>query len=95
MDELQAVQEEYQDLLRMINGEPAPVSSDTLESSSPAPVKPILKVQEIRGYDKVTPIPSAPDYLKGVLNLRGVIVPILDMRVKFRLPEVRYVEGCA
>jgi purine-binding chemotaxis protein CheW len=50
----------------------------------------ILKVQEIRGYDKVTPIPSAPDYLKGVLNLRGVIVPILDMRVKFRLPEVRY-----
>jgi purine-binding chemotaxis protein CheW len=50
----------------------------------------ILKVQEIRGYDKVTPIPSAPDYLKGVLNLRGVIVPILDMRVKFRLAEVRY-----
>jgi len=50
----------------------------------------ILKVQEIRGYDKVTPIPSAPDYLKGVLNLRGIIVPILDMRVKFRLPEVRY-----
>lgn len=50
----------------------------------------ILKVQEIRGYDKVTPIPSSPDYLKGVLNLRGVIVPILDMRVKFRLAEVRY-----
>jgi purine-binding chemotaxis protein CheW len=50
----------------------------------------ILKVQEIRGYDKVTPIPSAPDYLKGVANLRGVIVPIVDMRVKFRLPEVRY-----
>jgi purine-binding chemotaxis protein CheW len=50
----------------------------------------ILKVQEIRGYDKVTPIPSAPDYLKGVVNLRGSIVPIVDMRVKFRLPEVRY-----
>lgn len=50
----------------------------------------ILKVQEIRGYEKVTPIPSAPDYLKGVVNLRGVIVPILDMRVKFRLAEVRY-----
>jgi purine-binding chemotaxis protein CheW len=50
----------------------------------------ILKVQEIRGYEKVTPIPSAPDYLKGVTNLRGVIVPILDMRVKFRLAEVRY-----
>jgi len=50
----------------------------------------ILKVQEIRGYEKVTPIPSAPDYLKGVTNLRGVIVPIIDMRVKFRMPEVRY-----
>lgn len=50
----------------------------------------ILKVQEIRGYDKVTPIPSAPDYLKGVLNLRGVIVPIVDLRVKFRLADIRY-----
>jgi purine-binding chemotaxis protein CheW len=50
----------------------------------------ILKVQEIRGYDKVTPIPSAPDYLKGVMNLRGTIVPVVDLRVKFRLAEVRY-----
>ena len=50
----------------------------------------ILKVQEIRGYEKVTPIPAAPDYLKGVVNLRGVIVPVIDMRVKFRLPDVRY-----
>jgi len=50
----------------------------------------ILKVQEIRGYDKVTPIPAAPDYLKGVMNLRGVIVPIVDLRVKFRLAQVRY-----
>jgi purine-binding chemotaxis protein CheW len=50
----------------------------------------ILKVQEIRGYDKVTPIPRAPDYLKGVVNLRGTIVPIVDLRVKFRLPEIRY-----
>jgi purine-binding chemotaxis protein CheW len=50
----------------------------------------ILKVQEIRGYEKVTPIPAAPEYLKGVLNLRGVIVPVIDMRVKFALPEVRY-----
>jgi purine-binding chemotaxis protein CheW len=52
----------------------------------------ILKVQEIRGYDKVTPIPSAPDYLKGVINLRGTIVPVIDLRVKFRLAEVRYDE---
>ncbi len=52
----------------------------------------ILKVQEIRGYEKVTPIPSAPDYLKGVVNLRGVIVPVVDLRVKFGLPEPRYDE---
>jgi purine-binding chemotaxis protein CheW len=50
----------------------------------------ILKVQEIRGYDKVTPIPAAPDYLKGVTNLRGVIVPVIDMRIRFGLAEVRY-----
>ncbi|MFN7184561.1 MAG: chemotaxis protein CheW [Thermomonas haemolytica] len=45
----------------------------------------ILKVQEIRGYDAVTRLPDAPDYIKGVINLRGTIVPIIDMRVKFRL----------
>ena len=50
----------------------------------------ILKVQEIRGYEKVTPIPAAPEYLKGVLNLRGVIVPVIDMRVKFALKDIRY-----
>jgi purine-binding chemotaxis protein CheW len=50
----------------------------------------ILKVQEIRGYEKVTPIPSAPAYLKGVVNLRGVIVPLVDMRVKFGLATAAY-----
>jgi purine-binding chemotaxis protein CheW len=50
----------------------------------------ILKVQEIRSYEKVTAIPSAPDYLKGVVNLRGIIVPVLDMRVKFGMPDPRY-----
>ena len=50
----------------------------------------ILKVQEIRGYDKVTAIPSAPEFLKGVLNLRGVIVPVVDLRLKFGLAEARY-----
>ena len=45
----------------------------------------ILKVQEIRGYDTVTRLPDAPDYIKGVINLRGTIVPVIDMRVKFRL----------
>jgi hypothetical protein len=39
----------------------------------------ILKVQEIRGYEKVTPIPRAPDFLKGVVNLRGTIVPVIDL----------------
>src|SRR3954463_11615432 len=50
----------------------------------------ILKVQEIRGYEKVTPIPSAPVYLKGVVNLRGVIVPVIDLRIKFGMAEPRY-----
>ena len=43
----------------------------------------ILKVQEIKGYTAVTPIPNTPDFLKGVLNLRGTIVPIVDLRIKF------------
>ena len=50
----------------------------------------ILKVQEIRGYEKVTPIPAAPAYLKGVVNLRGVIAPVIDLRVKFGLANPRY-----
>lgn len=50
----------------------------------------ILKVQEIRGYDTVTKIPDAPDFIKGVINLRGTIVPVLDMRLKFRLGKVEY-----
>lgn len=43
----------------------------------------ILKVQEIKGFTTVTRIPNTPDYLKGVLNLRGTIVPIVDLRMKF------------
>lgn len=50
----------------------------------------ILKVQEIRGYDAVTRLPDAPDYIKGVINLRGVIVPVVDMRLKFRLASADY-----
>ena len=50
----------------------------------------ILKVQEIRGYDTVTSIANTPDFIKGVINLRGNIVPIVDLRIKFRLPEVGY-----
>jgi purine-binding chemotaxis protein CheW len=52
----------------------------------------ILKVQEIRGYETPTSIANAPSFIKGVINLRGVIVPILDLRVKFQLPQARYDE---
>lgn len=45
----------------------------------------ILKVQEIRGYDAVTRIANVPDFIKGVVNLRGIIVPIVDMRIRFTL----------
>jgi purine-binding chemotaxis protein CheW len=47
----------------------------------------ILKVQEIRGYDQVTRLPDAPDFIKGVINLRGLVVPVVDMRLKFRLSQ--------
>lgn len=50
----------------------------------------ILKVQEIRGYDQVTRVPDAPDYIKGVINLRGTIVPVIDLRLKLRLENARY-----
>ncbi len=50
----------------------------------------ILKVQEIRGYENVTRIANAPDFIKGVTNLRGVIVPIVDLRIKFHLDNVEY-----
>jgi purine-binding chemotaxis protein CheW len=45
----------------------------------------ILKVQELRGYEEPTRIANTPDFIKGVVNLRGIIVPILDMRIKFNL----------
>ncbi|HJV85810.1 MAG TPA: chemotaxis protein CheW [Noviherbaspirillum sp.] len=50
----------------------------------------ILKVQEIRGYETVTRIANSPDFIKGVVNLRGIIVPIVDMRIKFHLGEPTY-----
>jgi purine-binding chemotaxis protein CheW len=50
----------------------------------------ILKVQEIRGYESVTRVANAPDFIKGVINLRGVVVPIVDMRIKFHLGRVEY-----
>jgi purine-binding chemotaxis protein CheW len=50
----------------------------------------LLKVQEIRGYDSVTRIANAPDFIKGVINLRGSIVPIVDLRTWFRLEQAAY-----
>jgi purine-binding chemotaxis protein CheW len=50
----------------------------------------IFKVQEIRVFDNVTRLPGAPDYIKGVLNLRGLIAPVLDLRIKFGFEQVEY-----
>ncbi len=50
----------------------------------------ILRVQEIKGYSSVTPIPNSPAWVKGVMNLRGTVVPVFDMRQKFRMEAREY-----
>lgn len=50
----------------------------------------ILCVQEIRVFSKVTELPNKPEYIKGVINLRGVIVPIIDLRVRFGIKPLKY-----
>lgn len=50
----------------------------------------ILCVQEIRGWESATPLPNAPKHIKGVINLRGTIVPIIDLRQCFGLPAIDY-----
>ena len=50
----------------------------------------ILKVQEIRGYEAVTRIANTPAFIKGVVNLRGNIVPIIDLRIKLGMGDARY-----
>ncbi|MGH7485512.1 MAG: chemotaxis protein CheW [bacterium] len=50
----------------------------------------ILRVQEIKGYTAVTKIPNTPAHIKGVLNLRGTIVPIIELRTKFGMPTIAY-----
>jgi purine-binding chemotaxis protein CheW len=50
----------------------------------------ILCVQEIRGWESATPIPNAPSQIKGVINLRGIIVPVIDLRQCFGLPQINY-----
>ena len=52
----------------------------------------ILKVQEIRGYDHPTTIANAPPFIKGVINLRGTIVPIVDLRIKFGVGTAEYTD---
>lgn len=48
---------------------------------------PILQVQEFKGYCPLTPIPNMPDYVRGVMNLRGVIIPVYDLRLRLGLPS--------
>lgn len=50
----------------------------------------ILKVQEIRGRDPIVRLPDTPDYILGVINLRGSVVPVVDLRIKFKLADVEY-----
>ena len=50
----------------------------------------ILRVQEIKGWSKVTPIPNTPPYICGVINLRGTIVPVIDLRLRFSLTHQEY-----
>lgn len=52
----------------------------------------ILSVQEIRGWEPMTEIPNTPDYVKGVINLRGTVVPVIDLRLRFKLPKIEYSE---
>lgn len=50
----------------------------------------ILKIKEVVSYQKITPLPNMKAFIKGVINLRGVILPVFDLREKFKLPETTY-----
>lgn len=52
----------------------------------------ILCVEEIRSWEQPTKIPNSPDYVKGVINMRGIIVPIIDLRLKFGIGQATYLE---
>jgi purine-binding chemotaxis protein CheW len=52
----------------------------------------ILKVREIMGILDITTVPHTPDYVKGVVNIRGKVIPIMDLRLKFGIPEAEYTE---
>jgi purine-binding chemotaxis protein CheW len=50
----------------------------------------VLKVREIMGIQDITAVPQTPSFIKGVINLRGKVIPVVDLRLKFGLPEVEY-----
>src|SRR6201994_5169999 len=50
----------------------------------------LFRIQEICGYAPITPIPNVPPHVRGVMNLRGTVLPVVDLRMKFRLPPVEY-----
>ena len=50
----------------------------------------ILRVQEIKGWDAVTQVPNTPEYVRGVINLRGTIVPLIDLRIRFSMEQLAY-----
>src|SRR5579863_3792031 len=50
----------------------------------------VLKVREIMGIQDITAVPQTPQYVKGVINLRGKVIPVVDLRLKFKLPEKEY-----
>jgi purine-binding chemotaxis protein CheW len=50
----------------------------------------ILRVQEIKGYSGITPIPNTPPHIRGVMNLRGTVIPVVDLRARFHLPSRTY-----
>jgi purine-binding chemotaxis protein CheW len=52
----------------------------------------ILKVREIIGYVPITPMPKSPDYVKGLVNLRGQVIPVLDLRLRFEMPAAEVTE---
>jgi len=50
----------------------------------------ILKVREIIGVMDITPVPQTPSFIKGIINLRGKVIPVVDLRLKFVMPEIEY-----
>ncbi len=52
----------------------------------------VMKVREIMGVQDITAVPQTPDHVKGVINLRGKVIPVVDLRLKFGLPELEYTQ---